>query len=1420
MAAACGGQKRSLAELLAKRARKGAGGAESSSQKIQEAALYLLSSHQDVSRFLLEAEDPPCKKVCGGEKVESGSALGSASLTQTFIGSTIRDQASHVGVSPGVLSAKTAVSSIQLICHNGSSSMEGGLLSQDQRDRLAALLKTLKQLLAENCFSCSYFLKTIWKQERPPVLEAMWHLHSTDIVGLEDLLESCRDGSRAVDWLCSEMRSLCRHMEDSPGNLEVVEDILCDLLAVLIRGAFSPSAKSSEPSSIGQISCRALETMLSWLLDAVLEAGDGQPHKLGVQRHWLIAYEVSRYRVRVIPESLEGFFLHSLSQTLTYRPQLTVSDAVRFQWGWSFVKTHPLLTQLYRKLFVLLNAEKVISHIQKVLNTQEVNWHHVLSFISCLVICQPESEQLIRGLLSRLLSQAFESFELEYLITAFLIARQAALEGPAAFMSYTDWFKGTFGAATSHQGSSKKSLLFLLKFLSDLVPFESPQYLKVHILHPPFVASKFRPLLMEYITLAKTRLADMKVSIEDMGLYEDLSAISDNNQAKSQAQQDVDKAVQIFENTGKIPASIMEASIFRRPYFTNRFLPALLSPRVLPEVPDSKVLLIDSLNRADKIPGNMLSVYLDACELKKHRKEKGQEKMDVSLDEEPLAKLQSALWELRSSVTTARQYDEVSSQMAKISDILASELKDSSSEVIPGTSPPLIPASAEDLQPLEATVSDLLLTSFCQCVMAASSADPPNRQGPWPTLYVRMVCGHRRALHTVLCRVLQLLCHQAAELQDAHVIGLAVFCVHLHENWTSRPSTSAEVPSVNNFWETLLSAPGSGSLPLLLRFCTAAVSYAWCRFSVSSPGAITNAVPPTFIRKLQHLLPRLVPEVRMEGVGEQDEDAPLVFSVLSRPHAGWKKAAQSLWCQTHVQELLKEPSFQLSFRDWLLWEMGVTLHDDPLSDVERQDYQRWVVSQYLLPESSTSPGCGGDLAKACAVLVEAVLDFCTGSELGSSIHLPCGGRGTGLPGILCRLQELVCDLMMSPSGRTSHVGFLLSVFHQRLERIPDDAETGSRMRRQNEIAMCCRILLGLPSSLLVSSSPSDLAALSADDFFQFVNKHLKPLSQRGYALPYDITAHFFRGLLGSAAQCEDCREAVNSVLVAAYSACPILLLSAALWWPRLDLAMRCEWNRCWAEGLPEEMEALRAIQADADSCVTNASALPLSDHPWLSAAFLYFTIQRNKVEQKRLPDLLREVGKTSVEILDCFLFLSAIDLIRLTLQGGAEHRGALESCVQAVQCLEERGGSWLTAFNKKGKTDNNLLHHAVCEESLKLLPLAFFSLAVHLPPDHLAKQHKFLQVSLKMYKHLFQLFVDEPPLLEPLQADQQAVFSRGRQFLLSSVLKCPPPSPVFQSRLPQIISSWDEKDPELAGLLRNLSPSLQDDDLYAGPDLF
>ncbi|MEE6465832.1 hypothetical protein FKM82_006715 [Ascaphus truei] len=106
-------------------------------------------------------------------------------------------------------------------------------------------------------------------------------------------------------------------------------------------------------------------------------------------------------------------------------------------------------------------------------------------------------------------------------------------------------------------------------------------------------------------------------------------------------------------------------------------------------------------------------------------------------------------------------------------------------------------------------------------------------------------------------------------------------------------------------------------------------------------------------------------------------DAQLPWRSLSLPSPGWKEAALGLWSQSRLQEVLSEQPFQLSFRDWLLWEMSLHPDKDALCDTERQDYQRWAVNHRYVPESSAAGGCEGDTERACVVMVDAVLEFCS-----------------------------------------------------------------------------------------------------------------------------------------------------------------------------------------------------------------------------------------------------------------------------------------------------------------------------------------------------------------------------------------------------------------------------------------------------------
>ncbi|XP_078527534.1 Fanconi anemia group A protein [Lissotriton helveticus] len=1441
-------QRKSLSELLAGRASKRKIEGVNDTQRLQESAVYLLNSHQDLSDLLDEIESPPCNKlVCPNTSSDPRYSKTPPAFPASFIDSALQGQASHLGLPIGILSARIAAAQFDQICRTPVDYSPSAILNPEQREKLLSLLQMVKGLLAQNAFCRSVFCQELWRVQTPPALEAVWHLHK-EVVELEELLESSPDHGVAVEWLCSGLSLMCRCMTGHPSDQELSTVVLTDVVVTLIHHGFlrTPDQGKKPEHKASQVSLAVLDHMLCWVLDAITEGKQAARERLQTAEHWLRAFEVTKYRSSVPLECSEQFFVHSLTQVLTYRPLLKVSDAVRMQSEWSFAKASPLLTGLYRKLFVMFSAETLIVHLQQVLETHEVNWQNVLTCVSTLVICQSEAQSLVKDLLARLLSKAFESYELENIITAFLIARQAALEGPAAFLSYTEWFKVSFGSTVGYHSGSKKSLVFLFKFLSDLVPFEAPQYLKVHLIYPPFVPTKYRPVLLEYISLAKTRLADLKVSIEDMGLYEDLSSVNDStqNQPQFQAASDVEKAIHIYENTGKIPASVMEASIFRRPYYNSRFLPALLSPRPLPSVPDMRMRFIDSLKRADKIPATVYSGYLQACHQEKERQKQG-EPMETNQSAEPMENLKSALGELVPLITDPNRFGAVPAQIAVISERLGVLFCSSSGGDVSALSLPIkLEFVAPKIDHLDCTVADMLLKSFCKNVMVASSWHPPGSQGLWPALFVKMLCGHRRVLTAILLRYMQLVHQQGILLNDAHTLGLAVFAVHLNESKSLLPpldlgdygqSKAAEdKDSLGKFWNHLLECRTGKSLSFILRFCTAAVSYTLCKFPSVSQDSLSSYIPPVLIKKIWHALPRECLEARGVCCDEEAQDATDSWRSMTDLSLNWKKAAQSLWKQSLFSKLLQLEIFQLSFRDWLLFEMQLESCKDVLSEAERLDYHRWAVYQHYLPSPSAAGGCDGDLEVACSVIVNALVDFGNRCELspGSSMDRslsPVYSR-TSYADIICRLQEMVFELELvnkvasvskSCTRSKDHRGhFLFKVFQERIKATGESCATGDRLIRQQELLMISRVLVTLPPCVLVGvSRERKHASLDSDHFFQFVNTELKNICSRGCALPYDITEHFFRGLLSSSLVCEDPAEVVDSAVSVCQDKCPILITSAALWWPQLEPILCCQWKKHYETPLSKKLQRLRDWQYSITSSLSTRDVFMPSDPVWSYAAFVYFSFRRG-TSQEKFGDYLRRHGSGADELLVPLLFFSTMDLIssRLTSKEGTEFQKCLNLSQEILGCLEERGIRWLHLFHssEKEQGSHHILLRTASEHHLRMLPVAFYSLVPLLEQRLLIQEENFLDIAVQMYAGLVHLFVDgEDPGME--QIDSLELITQSRHYLLRSIPQCPKKSLLH---INQILGFCGEFDPEVRAALLNMSSSSLDQTLYDEPILF
>ncbi|XP_059856171.1 Fanconi anemia group A protein isoform X1 [Delphinus delphis] len=1465
-----GGCRRAWVELLAGRVKRQKLGPEGE-QKVRESALRLLRSHLNLGDLVLEVEGPPGKQLCLSRLIDYDGPGAHIDLSSSLIGSALCDQAAQLGVPAAVLCSQVVASGLVRVCEADAVPPPKVLLTPDQRKKLSSLFEIAQNLSAQSMFSRLSFCQELWKVQNSLLLEAVWRLHVQNIVSLQELLESHADSQAVVAWLSRDLRLLCEQTEAPCQHADVARAMLADFVQMLVSRGFQKNADvrgTVDPEWMSQVAVAVLERMLASALEA-LAAGiqEGSAAHKAVSC-WFGVFSGHMYGSIISTESPKRFFCHTLTQILTHKPVLKVSDAVQMQREWSFARTPPLLSGLYRRLFVVLSPEELVGHLQEALETQEVNWQHVLSCVSTLVICLPDAQQLVDGWVSRLLTHAFESCDLDSMVLAFLVARQAALEGPAAFPSYAAWFQATFGSARGFHGSSKKALVLLFKFLSDLVPFEAPRYLQVHILHPPLVPSKYRSLLTDYVALARTRLADLKVSVENMGLYEDLSSAGDVTEPRCQAAQDVEKAIMVFEHTGKIPAAVLEASIFRRSYYLSHFLPALLTPRVvstrrrergagsaesgvpvgvspksclpsqLPRIPDSRAALTESLRRADKIPPSLYSTYRQACSTvgeKKPEDAASQREVEPSCKEEPLGLLTTALRELRASVTDPTQRDALLAQMAVISEQLRSALGLGEDDSDFEGAPVQLSVRAPKLQPWEQRVVDLLLTSFCQNLMAASSVAPPDRQGPWAAHFVRTLC-RRRLLPALLSRLCQLLHHQGPSLSASHVVGLAALAVHLGESRSALPEVHVGPPTparglpVPELFDILLPCRTQESSALCLKFCTAAISYSLCKFSSQSRDILYSCLSPGLIKKFQFMVFRWFSEARDPPSWEDPASSP--WRPLCLPSVDWQRATLCLWKQRTLRELLKQEGLHLTYRDWLQLELEIQPEVDSLSDTERQDFHQWAIHQHFLPAPSATGGCDGDLEVACATLVDVLMDFCQSSrsyDHSENSDLVLGGR-TGNRDIFSRLQEMAAGLEQGPArlGHAAPQGhFLFGVFCRRLQALARGWDVASRLQRQQELLMCKRILLGLPPSVLVGSPRLEqLAAPDCDDFFHLVNSELRNFSHDG-ALTHDITAHFFRGLLNACLRSRDPSLAADLTLTACQTQCPLLLTSALLWWPHLEPELHRRWRRCSQSPLPAELRRLQEARHFAGSVLSPLAAPPTPGPAWLCAAALHFMIRRAGKESIR-----RELGQLDgqgEELLVFLFFFSLMGLLssHLTPQAAGSLK-PLDVCAEVLGCLQRKRISWLPLFQLT-ETDAGLgrtLLRLAPDHQVRLLPVAFYSLLSYFDEDALLQEDAFLHVAVNMYLKLVGLFVaGETGAVWTLahsgdlqaQGDPVSLITNARLFLLQSIPRCPKRS---FSDVAELLGASADCDPEVRAALLSRQQAMLDPDLYQEPRLF
>ncbi|XP_041852681.1 Fanconi anemia group A protein-like isoform X2 [Melanotaenia boesemani] len=1412
-----GSHKRTLSSLLAGRVLKRP--KQDDGQQLQEAAIQLLDQHQDLRSLFREVGNPDIFRCQREEQRPAGVSSGTSG---SMLACELRRQAARLGVPVPVLSVKMVLERLKQITEDSE------MLTSSQRVQLGVLMESSRDLLSQEALCPKLLWQEYKRGQRLPSLEVVYDLHFYSVLSLKYLIESDED---VRSWLVPQLKALCGWMPPDEGDEEtkqVQQRVLTTVAGVLVGAGFDLSRDGAAADrKISLLCCSVLDDMIFWVLDVVetvRSAGTGA-------ELWIRIFDALLCGVSASADALQRFFTHSLTQILTYKPQLTVSDAITLQNEWTFAKVNPSLTLLFRKLASIFSVEQLLGHLQQVLESHEVSWKHVLSFLSTLLVYDQSGPPSLKDLLSRLLSSAFEGYDLENLITAFLLARQGALEGPCIFSSYSDWFKMSFGGGSGYHASSKKSLVFLLKFLSDLVPFEPPQYLKVHILHPPFVPVKHRSLLMEYVSLAKTRLADLK--------------------PQCQAAQDVAKAVSLFESTGRIPATVMEASIFRRPYFLTRFLLALLKPRVLPVKPDARMSFIEALRKADKIPGVQYSSYVEACLTHRQRS-----KSEVCLDtnDDPLEVLKIQLQEFTELVVDGND-GEMSAQLSRISHTLSIIFPGSPDELIGQT---VIRLNTDSVfAELHGKVVNMILRSFCQWLLKASQTNPPNKQSPWASRFVCMLLGNKQLLSSFIQRLWDLFHHQGPSLSAAHLLGLAAFMVHLYASPSPLVQLPSPIPSqpapLGEALSLALVCNTSTNMLFCVRLCVAAVCYGICIGESLPRQQQQEFIPSSLYKKLLYLIPRLMPEARRAPADgcmtdRPEEELISLWSNITDSATTWRKTARHLWRHGTFQQLEETPQYQLCFLEWLDHELRVQRGEDALSDAQRQEYQRWACLERYLARPEGRGGCGGDVKKLCSQLLGAVMDQ-QSSDL--SLEKPCrtgvAGTGTCLPDILSRLQELVYEMEVAnlSGSRADLSDFLFDAVSQRCSSMATSSSLsiGAELGLQRALLTWNRVLLVLPAALFIKVKPEGgRMTLDCNKLIEHVNQHQREVCSPAGFLSFHITAHFLKGLLCASVRCGHPGEEVSRVWSQMSVRCPLLLVSTARWWQHLSPLLLSLWRRLHdGASPPEQLQLL----TDSQHWACRLEEGRVLQTPPAAALLLAASLHRawrgcegNRLSfSAALSSLRPERDAKNRQVLVFLLFLCVNDyLSALLYPQERSHEKAGGFCAELLTVLAE-SADWLLIFRSNEHSVYQSVTMVTSDERARLMPLAFCSLLPQQSAEllqTLVRGPGFLHAAILCYLSVLQLWLDGhiPTPTTPLskeqamvrtvlhlkramktntitlyrQAEPPQILSHTKQFLLSLISQTSPAG-LASSQLRQLESQCADLDPELAAALSvNLEP--------------
>ncbi|TMS04992.1 Fanconi anemia group A protein [Larimichthys crocea] len=644
---------------------------------------------------------------------------------------------------------------------------------------------------------------------------------------------------------------------------------------------------------------------------------------------------------------------------------------------------------------------------------------------------------------------------------------------------------------------------------------------------------------------------------------------------------------------------------------------------------------------------------------------------------------------------------------------------------------------------LHVKAANEILRNFCQCVLDASRANPPNKQSLWASRFVSMLLGNTQLLSSLLHRLWDLFHNQGPSLSAAHVLGLAAFVVHLHVSTSHGPLVQLDpailpepVP-VGDALSLALVCSTHANMLFCVRFCVAAVCYGMCRADSLPQLQQQDYIVTGFYKKLLYLIPRLLPEARRApvtaaaGPVSEDEEENLsgLWSSATDANNSWRKTARHLWRHPAFTQLGQTPRYQLSFSEWLTKELKVQRSEDALSDPERQEYQQWACLELYLSCPEEQGGCGGDMKSLCCHLLNAIID-------------------------------------------------------QR-----------------------SRVLLALPAVMFIKvKTEGGRTTLDADRLIEHVNQHQRKACSPAGLLSFRLTAHLLRGVLCAGVRCGRPADEVNRSWSQISLHCPLLLVSTAHWWERLSPLLLSLWRRlCDGESVPKQLQLLADCQSWACSLEKGPSSTSVpAASPLLLAASLHHACRYNQDFSTALNMLRPERVNQHRQVLVFLLFLCVNDYLSALLYPQETiHQKSRTLCADLLPALVD-SADWLLIFKSNEQQGvYQPITMVTTDEFTRLMPWAFYSLLLQQSAE---LRHRavccpgFLHTAVLCYVSLLQLFLDGHELPPTSKPSDNQILNDAKKFLLSAIAETSPAA-LSSSQLTQLESQCADLDPEVSAAL-------------------